>query len=436
MVDVSLALYYLAWFIGNYYYTLWNKLASVEAGGKAGGLLVTISVMQLAVCSVYAILLWVVGYNPVGLVGLQKPTKQSVPKITLADVGSMLVLVCCYAGAHSAGVVALTAGSPQFGQIVKAAEPVFSAVVNTIIYANSPSLAKWCCLPLIVGGVAISTLKPSAAGGYSIEFDTTALMAGSVNNMFAAFKGSENKKVMERAGLKERLGGTGNQFGVTNVLALLVSLPVMVALEVHAPSRARAPSRPRSPRAREGGKRSYTRVACPPKHARRLIAAASRALAGRAVAEVRLTRPRERRVPQLPHRVGRRILSVQRAGDAHDQENGGGDGVGGEHGEARIRHRRRLARTRQGAALRGEARRDARHRRCDALLVGRPHLVREEESEEGVSARELLPAHLNDVCQHDDFARMLPAPPDELPVVTESRGVAGCMHEHATICAE
>ena len=236
MVDVSLALYYLAWFVGNYYYTLWNKLASVEAGGKAGGLLVTISVMQLAVCSVYAILLWVVGYNPVGLVGLQKPTKQSVPKITLADVGSMLVLVCCYAGAHSAGVVALTAGSPQFGQIVKAAEPVFSAVVNTIIYANSPSLAKWCCLPLIVGGVAISTLKPSAAGGYSIEFDTTALMAGSVNNMFAAFKGSENKKVMERAGLKERLGGTGNQFGVTNVLALLVSLPVMVALEVHAPS--------------------------------------------------------------------------------------------------------------------------------------------------------------------------------------------------------
>ena len=234
-MDVSLCLYYLAWFVGNYYYTLWNKLASVEAGGKAGGLLVTISVMQLAVCSVYALLLWVVGYNPVGLVGLQKPTKQSFPKITLADVGAMLVLVCCYAGAHSAGVVALTAGSPQFGQIVKAAEPVFSAVVNTLIYANSPSLAKWCCLPLIVGGVAISTLKPGAAGGYSIEFDTTALIAGSVNNLFAAFKGSENKKVMERAGLKERLGGTGNQFGVTNVLALLVSLPVMVALEVRAP---------------------------------------------------------------------------------------------------------------------------------------------------------------------------------------------------------
>jgi len=470
MVDVSLALYYLAWFIGNYYYTLWNKLASVEAGGKAGGLLVTISVMQLAVCSVYAILLWVVGYNPVGLVGLQKPTKQSVPKITLADVGSMLVLVCCYAGAHSAGVVALTAGSPQFGQIVKAAEPVFSAVVNTIIYANSPSLAKWCCLPLIVGGVAISTLKTSAAGGYSIEFDTTALMAGSVNNMFAAFKGSENKKVMERAGLKERLGGTGNQFGVTNVLALLVSLPVMVALEVHAPTPRALESAPSRPPARPPARPSPRADSSPPRRTHsqgaqwpKFVSLVQENAAFRnyliasgavfylcgplllplschaahlscccAVHVAHLSCCRAVHVAHPSCCRAVHVSQVQRARDAHDQEDGGGDGVGGEHGKARIRHRRRLARTRQGAALRGEARRDARHRRCDALLIGRPYLVREEESEEGVSARELLPAHLNGVCQHDDFARMLPAPPDELPVVTESRGVAGCMHEHAT----
>jgi hypothetical protein len=74
--------------------------------------------------------------------------------------------------------------------------------VNTVFYGKSPSLAKWLILPVIVGGVAISTLKPNATGGYSIEYDITALIAGSIGNMFAAFKGSENHKAMEKPGLK------------------------------------------------------------------------------------------------------------------------------------------------------------------------------------------------------------------------------------------
>jgi len=230
-MDYSLVLFYLFWFVGNYYYNVWNKLACNESGGKEGGLAVTISVMQLAVCGLYAIGLWIIGYNPVTMLGLQKPVSQPRPKISLKDVGSMMALVVCYAAAHSAGVVTLNAGSVAFGQIVKAAEPVFSAIVNTFVYGKSPSLAKWLCLPLIVGGVAISTLKPNANGSYSIEMDQTALIAGSICNLFAAFKGSENKKMIETPGLKDRLGSVGNQFGVTNILAFLVSLPVMVAME-------------------------------------------------------------------------------------------------------------------------------------------------------------------------------------------------------------
>ena len=53
-MDVSLPLYYAFWFLGNYYFNLYNKLASMEAGGFAGGMLVTISVAQLAVRAVEA----------------------------------------------------------------------------------------------------------------------------------------------------------------------------------------------------------------------------------------------------------------------------------------------------------------------------------------------------------------------------------------------
>ena len=131
----------------------------------------------------------------------------------------------CAAAAHSASVFAL-GGDPLFGQIVKAGEPVLSAVVNTIFYGKPPSLPKWCCLPIIVGGVAFASMK-KVEGAYTLKFDMTALQFGLLANCFAAFKGSESKKLMTDPGIKKRYGGVGNQYAVTEILAFLISLPVM-----------------------------------------------------------------------------------------------------------------------------------------------------------------------------------------------------------------
>jgi solute carrier family 35 protein E1 len=228
---LALVLLYVFWFVGNYYYNLYNKQASMKAGGKDGGLTVTISVMQIVVCAAWAMGLWLIRRNPTPLLGLKAPAPQPLPAITKADVISLLPLTFCYAFAHTAGVVALTAGSPAFGQIVKAAEPVFAAVINTLFYAKSPSLAKWCVLPVIVGGVAISTLKKESDGSYSVPLDLYVLAFGSVNNVFAAFKGSENHRAMAAPGLKDRIGGVGNQFALTNVLSLVFLVPCMVLSE-------------------------------------------------------------------------------------------------------------------------------------------------------------------------------------------------------------
>ena len=230
-MDAALLLYYAFWFLGNYYFNLYNKFASMEAGGFAGGMLVTISVAQLAVCSLYGLAMWIVGYNPATMLGLKAPTKHPLPKITLADIGSMMSLSIAFAATHTLGVIALTSGPPAFGQIVKAAEPVFAAVVNTFLYGKSISVSKWLVLPVIVGGVAISTLSPNASGGYTVEYDMTALVAGAVCNVAAAFKGSENAKALEKPGLKERLGGVGNTFALTIMIGFAVSVPVMFALE-------------------------------------------------------------------------------------------------------------------------------------------------------------------------------------------------------------
>ena len=103
------------------------------------------------------------------------------------DILKTLPVGICSAGAHSSSVFAL-GGDPLFGQIVKAGEPVVSALVNTVAYGKPPSTAKWMCLPIIVGGVAFASMKKGADGSYGLKFDSTALIFGMIANLFAAFK--------------------------------------------------------------------------------------------------------------------------------------------------------------------------------------------------------------------------------------------------------
>merc|ERR1712038_175149 len=127
----------------------------------------------------------------------------------------------CFMGAHSASVFALSAGAVSFGQIVKASEPAFAAVLSQFVYGKPVSKAKWLCLPIVIGGVILASVK-------ELDFAVSALVSGCIANMFAAVKGNENKKLMETEGLKERMGSVGNQFALTTILGFLMSIPVML----------------------------------------------------------------------------------------------------------------------------------------------------------------------------------------------------------------
>jgi len=229
--DVSLLLYFVFWYVGNAIYNMYNTMALKAVGGKHGGLTMTVSTMQLGVCSLYAGLLWLTNFNPITLLGFQAPTKMPLPETTSQDIVDTLPVGFCSAAAHSAGVFCLGA-DPLFGQIVKAGEPVLSAFVNTVFYGKPPSVPKVFCLFFIVAGVAFASLKKDLATGmYKLKFDERALLFGMIGNSFAAFKGSENKKLMTKPGLKDRMGGVANQFALTEVLGFLISLPVMFATE-------------------------------------------------------------------------------------------------------------------------------------------------------------------------------------------------------------
>jgi len=163
-MDIPLMAYFAFWYLGNTFYNIQNKGALNATGGKHAGYGMTVATLQLGVGTIYSFLIWIVGKNFLPCCGGAAPTVQKPPKLSFADLLKMVPVAFCSAAAHSSSVLALNAGSVSFGQIVKAGEPVFAALVNTIMYSNPPSLAKWLCLPIVIGGVVFSCLKPNAAG--------------------------------------------------------------------------------------------------------------------------------------------------------------------------------------------------------------------------------------------------------------------------------
>ena len=128
-VDVALLSYFFFWYLGNYYYNITNKLALKNSGG-AQGFPMTIASLQLGVGVVYALFAWAA------------PDMRSAPSITFDDVKAMVPVAFCAMMAHCASVFAMSAGAVSFGQIVKAAEPAFAAVLSQFVYGRPISKAK------------------------------------------------------------------------------------------------------------------------------------------------------------------------------------------------------------------------------------------------------------------------------------------------------
>ncbi|CAJ1946004.1 unnamed protein product [Cylindrotheca closterium] len=210
-IDFGLIIYFALWYLGNYYYNITNKLALNAAGGKTG-FPMTISSLQLGVGSIYGLFLWLA------------PDARQRPKVTLEDLKKMLPVAFCFMGAHSASVFAMGMGAVSFAQIVKASEPAFAAVLSQYVYGKKVSKAKWLCLPIVIGGVILASVK-------ELDFAVSALVSACIANMFAAVRGNENKKLMETPGLKDRIGSVGNQFAITSIMGFLLSIPVLIAKE-------------------------------------------------------------------------------------------------------------------------------------------------------------------------------------------------------------
>jgi len=202
-MEISLVAYLVAWYLGNYYYNIFNKQAGKASGGADFAF--TLATIQLVVGSMYALFLWLA------------PDARAAPKMTFAQVMQLAPLGFWAALAHGGAVYAMTAGAVSFGQIVKAGEPVFAAAIGYMVYNSKVSLAKILCLVPIIGGIALASAK-------ELDFTVAALLAASTANVASAFRGGENKKVMT-GDLQAAVGGVGNAYAITTIWAMILLVP-------------------------------------------------------------------------------------------------------------------------------------------------------------------------------------------------------------------
>jgi solute carrier family 35 protein E1 len=228
-----LAMYFAFWYIGNIAYNDFNKGAAASADSDKTKFAMIIATAQLVVGAVYALFKWGVGMAP-------------KPKTTSEDYIAAMPAGVCSAGAHAASVFSLAAGGVAFGQIVKSAEPAFTAVISTVVYGKKFSGRYWASMIPIIGGVVLASLKlksmdipnPYSIDNIQMDFSVGGLVGALVANIFAGFKGNESHKLKERDGFKDRVGGGGdtittmsNQFAVMSIISLLASIPLAVFKE-------------------------------------------------------------------------------------------------------------------------------------------------------------------------------------------------------------
>ncbi len=187
-----------------------NKQALNLLGGVKGGLVWTVSMIQLSVGVLWVLSVWDLGIR-------------TAPKLTGSNWAEIVPVGIFSAGAHGGSVLGLGSGAVSLAQILKAFEPIFSAVNEIIFLGDIQAWQVYATLIPIVGGVAY------ASAGEPFSFSWLAVIASMITNQCAALKAVFGKGVMKKAWAKSL--GEANQYGIVHIASWLTLLPIALIVE-------------------------------------------------------------------------------------------------------------------------------------------------------------------------------------------------------------
>lgn len=193
------------WYVLNVGYNIGNKSVL-----NALPIPWTVATVELFFGFPYVAMLW--------LTGLRK-----TPKLSKDNVKTLSSQAFFLAATHVLGVISFGAGAISFTHIVKATEPVWSALLLAVCFKEFLPLPVYLSLVPIIGGVGLASLK-------ELSFTWLSFTAGTLSAVTSATKAILSKKVLDGKPLGENLT-PANMFAVLTILGFLFILPASLLIE-------------------------------------------------------------------------------------------------------------------------------------------------------------------------------------------------------------
>jgi len=202
---VRLGVLFFFWYFLNTAYNIGNKLVLT-----AFPMPWTAATWELFFGFPYVFLLWTSG--------LRKTPKLSWKSIKLLAPSGVLL-----AGTHVGGVISFGLGAISFTHVLKATEPVWSALISAAVFRDFLPLPVYLSLVPIIAGVSLASLK-------ELTFSWMSFIAGTGSAVTSAAKAILSKKVLDGKPLGENLT-PANMFAILSILGFAAILPVSLLLE-------------------------------------------------------------------------------------------------------------------------------------------------------------------------------------------------------------
>lgn len=201
---------FFLWYVLNIGYNIGNKKVL-----NALPIPWTAATIELFFGFPYVAFLWSTGLR-------KRPTKVTPKAIkTLSSQAFFL------AATHVAGVISFGAGAISFTHILKATEPVWSALILAVGFKEFLPLPVYASLIPIIGGVGLASLK-------ELSFTWLSFISGTVSAVTSATKAILSKRVLDRG--EDALDGAqnltpANMFALLTILGFFMILPFSIGIE-------------------------------------------------------------------------------------------------------------------------------------------------------------------------------------------------------------
>lgn len=202
---LRLGVLFTLWYALNTAYNIGNKLVLT-----AFPMPWTAATWELFFGFPYVFFLWTTG--------LRKRPKLSLKSAALLAPSGVLL-----AGTHVGGVISFGLGAISFTHVLKATEPVWSALISAVCFREFLPLPVYASLVPIIVGVGLASLKELTFSWYSF-------VAGTMSAVTSAGKAILSKKVLDGKPLGENLT-PANMFAILSIIGFIAIAPVALLLE-------------------------------------------------------------------------------------------------------------------------------------------------------------------------------------------------------------